>query len=405
MIKQIKFPNNIKTSYQSYLYPIFLMGTLALIFLGQIVTTVNTSAPNFQVSATRTIDGADNKLISFDVSISSARQGTHKKIAIIPIAQTNDWQQITVFYDENYPMIFGNKEGVFGLVDHLKTRTKLYGLQSNITLVDANQLQDKVKKENENIPNSKQIIILPAGGIPDLLYSPQSGWSSISEWVNNGGTIFWLGEKMGHYLLKPKRNAINIVEIDQSMANTLIDSRYFFPYQLPDQTYRLSSQTDSAFSQTLNLRYPYLFRSPMASSLSNPQEKSVKDLTTLPDHDSKVLPGAVLGKILDTGSEEYKRTSIALIRHGLGSYVIFGSGILEIEEIVGDDIAKILASSILDATNVNHIKHQDLPTNIKETNLRFTDIIIPKEAIGFAIMYIEDYDTSTRIIKHLIPLP
>ncbi len=105
--------------------------------------------------------------------------------------------RIYFYYDGNYPSSWASATDWFGLSQHLDAVFAFRHSPSFITILNATGLQQFLLSDS----GQGAILICASGVLPYLVFS--KSLNLVSPWINRGGTLIWVGDKIGFYSGRP----------------------------------------------------------------------------------------------------------------------------------------------------------------------------------------------------------
>ena len=194
------------------------------------------------------------------------------------------------YFDSGYPYSYSNLVDWYGLSQHIGVVSGFRGAPINVVVLDAVQLATFLN----TTPPSGQVLVVGSGVLPDTVFSTTR--DTVAPWVEGGGTLIWIGDKIGTYSGVPGV-PLQYPSPSNPGAN---GTRQFLNLSLFGGT-GLYYNTSSSFATAFNLNY----------SLGIPYDDL--NLTELPGSG-----GTALGNV-DAGY-----TNLATVPLGAGRIVYFG---------------------------------------------------------------------------------
>lgn len=258
------------------------------------------------------------------------------------VNETVNYSNIYFYYDQNYPTSESTTRNWFGLSQHLLTIIRARNLHSRIVLLNATQLV----KFLSNSLDAQSILVMASGVLPDTVFG--KNLNLLSPWIQNGGTLVWIGSKIGNLsgTSKSGSSGTNLVTMGSSASDAFINQSYFGG----NASYYPNA---SALSEHFGLNYKFALQNDgiLVSALSSGK-------------------GEVVGSI----SGNY--TNVAIIHSGRGSLVYFSGPLVE-DTVVSTAIMNVIQSDLVE---LNAILFQRMVS--LESNYQFTEKeshIIPSE--------------------------
>lgn len=217
---------------------------------------------------------------------------------------------IYYYYDKSYPSSFSSNRNWYGLSQHIQSVASARGLNLKMNTVNADQLASYLKLQ----PNRSSILVIASGVLPDTVLTNHT--DLLAPWINNGGTLFWIGGRIG--------NLTGIPSTASTMPRTefINKSSDFIPESLLGGEGTFYSN-DSRISADFGIGYGY-------SLTGNGVEMNSLNKTG----------GISMGRI------QVGYTNLADIPFGNGHLVYFSGPLLE-DTIVSTSILNILQSNLL----------------------------------------------------------
>lgn len=197
---------------------------------------------------------------------------------------------VSFYFDSSYPFSYSNIVDWYGLSQHLTARAAARGQTISEELLNATGLALTLRVP----PSNGSVLVMASGVLPDTVFSSQN--RSLVNWIEQGGALIWLGERLGAYSGSPGR-PLNTPESEAGAAGS---AQFFNLTQLGGTS--LSYVEPTVLSQSFGLNY----------TLGIPGNDW--NLTQLGIHGNLAL-----GTVAD-GS-----TNIALLHLGRGEIVDFGA--------------------------------------------------------------------------------
>ena len=331
------------------LYEKILVVILCLIFVGELLTLSYYYVPNKQptIEITQYQSFETGEYLNYNLTF-SIRQGTYPlllRVVLMPILQPITEKPIYVYYDENYPSSFVSRLSWIGFVGHLLPSLTLRGYSGTVEIVNAQRLRQVMLNDTDSV------IIIPSGVFPDTVYSQND--SLVGQYLKSGGTLFWMGDAFAFYSGHFQGHLTSSEENPGWEAQNSI-----LGFTLFNSSSQIEANLSSPLSYALDLNYPGIrFGAFINQTLAS--------------------NGLVLGKVNDD------RTSIAAVPVGKGFLVLFGGevGLTRTEtgeDVVADDVAKILLSNVLQSNgqtvvatiNRENITNETLTLQVPKTTFK-----------------------------------
>jgi hypothetical protein len=269
------------------------------------------------------IGGQPDNQTRIEYRLSSSFSPTDIQILATPVTfkpnNASD-KAIFIYYDEHYPSSFVSKAGWIGLLDHAPIELKLRGYNGSMSIVNAEELRDTMKRDHDSI------VIIPSGVFPETIHTRNQ--SLVGDWLRAGGTLIWMGDAFG-YLSGRRDGSTELFSTNNfsMVQNQILGFTLFNDSSSSDERY---AALPTSFSSALDLQYPDAFLGALVSNL-------LKN------------GGIALGKVTESGNA---RASISYVPVGNGKLVLFGGGIGTAftatgEDTIAHDIAQVLCSSVL----------------------------------------------------------
>jgi hypothetical protein len=335
--------------------------------------------------------------LNFNIEIAGGLYDSKERVVLIPIFKKVNWKNLYIYYDIEFPYLGTGSISYRGLADHLNYSLPFHQIENLLSqLIDADELKKLLTENTQNdSDNADQILILPAGVLPDKIYSKVLGWDLVKNWIAKGGTVFWLGDYPGYYLGESQKEDQKIISLKRFGVDSLIDSKYFFNQNVPRSARGRTAVSDSKISQALNLEYNLTDTGVLVNFLNDRKK----------NYFGESIDQTVLGKIYVAEKTDRNRTSIGLIPFGKGRFIFFGSGIKNKEAVVADDIAKILSSDIISTAGVENIIWYDYDKVAGQDLLKnITDIFVPKGAVGVNVISYSKDPWNNYFVKKYLPI-
>jgi hypothetical protein len=244
---------------------------------------------------------------------------SHVRLLVFPLpVELKTFSNVVyIYFDERYPSFgLGLREWI-GLKDHIPIELKKLGFEGKI--VNAIELGEILLKEGN------ACIIIPSGVLPDTVYSVRGGL--ISNWLENGGVLIWIGYKIGYYIGHEDGELTVVGDLGQKLLLGYELNAGSFSY------WEAIANEWTAFAKGLALSYPHAWMGPNLDAIS--------------EHDGIAIGG------LYTSNNDLEYSSISILPHafGKGKVILFGGGVGYAgaplgEDFVARDIAKILWSGL-----------------------------------------------------------
>ncbi|OQA04689.1 MAG: hypothetical protein BWY68_00162 [bacterium ADurb.Bin400] len=377
-----------------------LVVIMLIAFAGNITTLLPQKDIRFTIDQVVITKASDKHSLSFNYTLAPENR-RNGKIIVVPLAKQPTKRQVALYQDASYHTVFTSPITHSNFVALASEYLKSHDVDDNAEIVDANGLKEKIARENADGTAEQSVIIMASGGIPDILYSDEHGWKMLDQWVINGGVLIWIGATPGEYALTPKTQE-HTRYLGRSGTTTLGLSGYYFPYDLPPSTQRLVGNSPSLYGSAFNTMHRNIYRSPMAKLMENPTPRSSAHQDTQKQTDFYAM---VLGRVSNPATPDYSRTSISMVKHNKGRYIIFSSELLDnAARTISLDIAKILKSEVIDITHPSNLNIIKLNNSQSTGDWSVNNLQLPNQTAAIAIIYVENQITNSHLIKHIIPV-
>ncbi len=307
---------------------IFLIASL-------VFSAINTQ-PTITIAPTLTISDYSSLVNSTHIRVQARLQltgGTYPAEVdslFLPLRALPRQPPVYVYYDTAYPPSLTDLRGWKGVTDHLPFELAQRHYPSNVTTVDAQRLAQLLASDPGNA------IVIPSGTLPST-----TNVTALKSFLERGGTLFWLGDRIGYYITGPS------LWLDR---DSLGNPRYGAQLQLFNGLV-LQKNTSFLDYSIGQIRGPY-FAADMPTNLSSALNLNYPATTVGVDiFNLTKIGGTALGRI----NAQTSQTSLALISFGFGKLILFGGGVSNQfatsgETTISADIAQILAGGLLDST-------------------------------------------------------
>jgi hypothetical protein len=114
--------------------------------------------------------------------------------AIYLIRQFPAVSTVYFYYDSSYPISYSNPVDWYGLSQHIGTVSGFRGNPIGIVLLNAQQLSNFL---NDSATAPGSVLVMASGVLPDTIFT--ASFNYLSPWIRNGGTLVWIGDKIGTY--------------------------------------------------------------------------------------------------------------------------------------------------------------------------------------------------------------
>ena len=113
------------------------------------------------------------------------------------------YSDIYYYYDQSYPYSFSDPIDWYGLSQHLSTLAYLRGQSVSIHTLNATALAQFV----QSTPAKSEVLVLASGVLPSTVFTRSN--NTIAKWVSTGGTMIWIGDRLGAYSGTPGQPLTN----------------------------------------------------------------------------------------------------------------------------------------------------------------------------------------------------
>ncbi|MDQ1448726.1 MAG: hypothetical protein QOC79_1697, partial [Actinomycetota bacterium] len=244
------------------------------------------------------------------------RAARRLRIVAVPVTDPRP-KNIAVYVDNAYPVLGTDQRAAKGIFDHLHAELILQQYNGRVAQIDAAGFA-RALRDVRSAPRT--IIVAMTGMFPARVFSTTT--NLVSRWVAAGGTLVWGGSPIGAWSTPPSAET-NRKPGDISAG--------------PQGVERLLGRGFIGTPQDLR-RYA-VRRTPMAKALDLAYQ----------DTGVGLLAAGVRPRRTAIGWSSSGRSSISLVRSGLGSFVLFEGPIFN-EEIVVRDLSRLIFSGGLSAT-------------------------------------------------------
>jgi hypothetical protein len=288
--------------------------TLAVMVLTLVAATL--SYPRRHPAAPRLTVARDQTGIGIKAQGSVDRATRHLRIVVVPVADTRP-KNVAVYIDDAYAVRGTDQRTANGIFGHLSAELTLQRYHGHVGRIDAGAFA-RTLRDLRSAPRT--IIVSMTGVFPASVFSTTT--DLVSRWVRAGGILVWGGSPIGAWSALP-RASINGRSEDISAGAQGVERL------LGSGLLRTAPDTRRFASR----------RTPMARALGlGYQETGVGLLDTgLRAHRTMI------------GWASSGRSSISVIRRGLGRFVLFEGSIFD-EEVVDRDLSRLILAGGLSAT-------------------------------------------------------
>lgn len=161
---------------------------LVLMILSEALLYIPAISEHLSSEAKIEISG-DN--VSVDQKIISTFSATLGISYYITNRSTN-LSKIYFYFDQNYPPSDSTLGNWYGLSQHINSVLEQRKMDSQVILLNATQLSSFLMTSN----TTNFTLIIASGVLPNNVFS--QNLNLISPWINNGGTLVWIGNKIGY---------------------------------------------------------------------------------------------------------------------------------------------------------------------------------------------------------------
>jgi hypothetical protein len=262
---------------------------------------------------------------TIEYKVSSSFYPADLQIAVLSMNMPppTPYSNIYMYFDTEYPLSAVDIKAAQGLIDHLSSELDVRGYHTKVKVVDATSLPDILSQKRYA---NESILIMASGAFPDTVYTREK--NLVKPWVENGGTLFWIGDYFGYYSAEKGQKILNYSSPKNPLLGGVV--QFFGKNILINKGLGSRVQEESKYSGSLLLDY-----AEVARAVSVPAVES--------------MGGMIFGKTDDTS------TSIASMPLGSGKIIIFGGEMIGVgnqEVRVAKDIAQIIKSGALTSSGV-----------------------------------------------------
>jgi hypothetical protein len=100
---------------------------------------------------------------------------------------------VYLYFDASYPWSYSNLVDWYGLSTQIVTVSEFRGAAINVIVLDAAQLPGFLN----TTPTLGEVLIVASGVLPDTVFTKST--NLVTPWVEGGGTLVWIGDKIGGY--------------------------------------------------------------------------------------------------------------------------------------------------------------------------------------------------------------
>jgi hypothetical protein len=118
---------------------------------------------------------------------------SHVRQAIYLVHDFPAVNNVYFYYDSTYPWSYSNPIDWFGLSQHIGTVSGFRGSPISADILNANQLAGLLTGP----PAGGEVLIVASGVLPDTVFTKTL--NLVTPWIENGGTLIWIGDKIGTY--------------------------------------------------------------------------------------------------------------------------------------------------------------------------------------------------------------
>jgi hypothetical protein len=281
---------------------------LVLMFLSEALLYIPAISEHISSEAKIEITGdsvsVDQKIIStFSATLGVSYYITNRSVNL---------SKIYFYFDQSYPTSDSTIGNWYGLSQHINSVLEQRRMNSQLVLLNATQLITFLS----DFTTTSFTLIIASGVLPSTVFG--QNLNLISPWIKNGGTLLWIGNKIGclSALSKPNLNGNELTCLGENGTKLIINTTLFggsgYYYDTP-------SSNSSAF----DINYTYALPG---------NGVNVKLLNE--------LGGVALGNQLNG------YTNVASIPDG-GGRILYFSGPLLGDTLVSIAIANILQSNVM----------------------------------------------------------